>query len=153
MVALALWHCSWQSGTTAGSSSCSQQCVSASLHSCSLHTPGPWSSGICLLRLRLRSSPPHMPLQLRAELVRHLASGDLCECGLALRNGETNKQKRVRQGLKPNTGSLTAVEFCARKTSLLPSNISRGFPSLPSNITRDCPPSLLILQGIALLPF
>ena len=28
-----------------------------------------------------------------------------------------------------------------------------GRPSFPSNITRDYPPSLLILQGITLLPF
>ena len=29
---------------------------------------------------------------------------------------------------------------------------TRVLPSFPSNITRDCPPSLLILQGIPLLP-
>ena len=37
--------------------------------------------------------------------------------------------------------------------SLLPFKYYKGLPSLPSNINRDFPPSLQILQGIVLPPF
>ena len=41
----------------------------------------------------------------------------------------------------------------AQKSQVLVRAADKGLPSLPSNIKRDCAPSLLILHGMTLLPF